>query len=69
LPSVIQLRPLVSRSAEETFASRFKDEDILAHRPEVIAELQSYLDAAHRPTPAPYRCSWRARLKVLADFL
>ena len=69
LPSAIQLRPLVSQSAGETFASRCKDEDILAERPDVTAELQSYLDAARRPRPGPYRCSWRARLKVLAEFL
>jgi hypothetical protein len=67
LQSAIRLRHVVSQSAEEKFASVCKEEDTLADRPDLIAELESYLQEAGMHHCAR-RISW-ARLKVLAEFL
>jgi len=69
LQNAIQLLHLMSQSAEEKFASVRKQEDTLADRPDLIAELQSYLQEAGMLAPhRARRISW-ARLKVLAEFL
>jgi hypothetical protein len=67
LQSAIQPRPHVSESAERTFASACKDNDGLAKRADVIAELESYLKDAGKLDPSLDWRKWRGRLQVLAE--
>jgi sugar/nucleoside kinase (ribokinase family) len=69
LLSAIQLRPHVSESAEQKFASARIDTDAMAKRAEVIAELESYLKDAGKLDPSLDWRKWRAGLQVLAESL
>ena len=66
LQSAIQPRPHVSESAERTFASACKDNDGMAKRADVIAELELPQRRRKLDPSLDWR-KWRGRLQVLAE--